>query len=262
MSLVTMRHGAHKLSDLQRWESESYQRDTGFVSDYGADVLSWLEPLAGERILDLGCGDGVLTHKIAKSGADVVGADSSSSFIKTAKASGLDARVLDAQNLPFHREFDAVFSNAALHWMIHAEEVIRSVKRALKPNGRFVGEFGGFGNVAAIITAMRAVGEELGGDPNRIGPWFFPTVDQYSAMLEQQGFEVENIVTFYRPTPLPTGMRAWLKVMSGAFFDQYGDRADVALDKVEAVLKGSLCDHSGQWFADYVRLRFRARLDD
>ncbi|NKB51226.1 MAG: methyltransferase domain-containing protein [Rhizobiaceae bacterium] len=250
------------MSGLQRWESEFYQRDTGFVADYGADVLSWLEPVAGERILDLGCGDGVLTQKIVAAGADVVGADSSPSFVQTARASGLDARVLDAQNLPFDREFDAVFSNAALHWMIQADDVISSVKRALKPNGRFVGEFGGFGNVAAIITAMRAVGEELGGDPDRIGPWFFPTVDHYSALLEQQGFKVDNIVTFYRQTPLPTGMRAWLKVMSGPFFDQFGDGSEAALDKVEAVLKDSLCDHNGKWFADYVRLRFLARVDD
>ena len=248
------------MSHLQRWDSKSYQRDTGFVSEYGADVLSWLEPQSHERILDLGCGDGALTKKIAETGAKVVGADASESFVRTAIESGLDARVIDAHDMPFEQQFDAVFSNAALHWMLQPHKVIGSVKKALKPEGRFVGEFGGFGNVAAITTAMRGVGSEMGGVIELADIWFFPTVEQYTAMLEEQGFEVERIVSFYRPTPLPTGMRAWLKVMCSPFFDQFGSKSDEVLEKVEAALRPSLCDHTGQWFADYVRLRFRARL--
>ena len=168
--------------------------------------------------------------------------------------------MIDAHELPFDQEFDAVFSNAALHWMQRPEAVIASVGRSLKPGGRFVGEFGGFGNVAAITTAMRSVGAEMGGDITLADPWFFPTAEQYSALLEKQGFSVERIVSFYRPTPLPTGLRPWLKVMRSPFFDQFGHRTDEALDKVETVLKPSLCDHTGQWFADYVRLRFKAQL--
>jgi trans-aconitate methyltransferase len=231
------------------------------VSAYGADVLSWLEPQPDQRILDLGCGDGVLTHKIAESGARVVGVDASESFIETAKASGLDAHVVDAHTLTFDQEFDAVFSNAAMHWMLQPDKVIDGVNRALKPGGRFVAEFGGFGNVAAIVTAMHAVGKEMGGDVSLASRWFFPTTDQYRDMLEQGGFQVEEITSFYRPTPLPTGMRAWLKVMSRPFFDQFGgERSEEALDRVEDALRYSMCDHQGQWFADYVRLRFRARL--
>ena len=134
------------------------------------------------------------------------------------------------------------------------------MRRALKPGGRFVGEFGGFGNVAAIVTALQAVGREMEGDPDLATPWFFPTVEQYQALLEAEGFSVEKIVSFYRPTPLPTGMKAWLKVMCSPFFDQFGDRSNEALDKVEAALKFSLCDHQGNWYADYVRLRVRAVL--
>ena len=249
------------MSARQTWDSTSYQRDTGFVSTYGSDVLSWLEPKTGERILDLGCGDGVLTKEIAEAGAQVVGVDASESFIETAKAQGLDAHVVDAHDLPFDGEFDAVFSNAAMHWMLEPHKVIAGVRRSLKPGGRFVSEFGGFGNVAAIVTAMQAVGAEMGGDTSLASPWFFPTVDQYRAMLEDDGFQVEEITTFYRPTPLPTGMRSWLKVMRTPFFDQFGTRSEEALDKVEQALRPAMCDHQGQWIADYVRLRFRAVLD-
>lgn len=248
------------MTQKQRWNSESYQKDTGFVSAYGEDVLEWLSPKSGEHILDLGCGDGVLTRKLIECGASVVGADASESFVKTAKAAGMDVRLLDGQALPFDAEFDAVFSNAALHWMLEPRKVISSVKRALKPGGRFVGEFGGFGNVAAVSSAMRAVGSQMDGDLELAGPWFFPTMDQYSAMLEDQGFQVSDITTFHRPTPLPNGMRSWLKVMRKPFFDQFGSRTNEAYEKVEAALKPSLCDHQGQWIADYVRLRFAAVL--
>lgn len=230
------------------------------MSAYGEDVLSWLQPQAGERILDLGCGDGVLTQKIAQVGAHVVGVDASESFVETARATGLDAHVVDAHNLAFANEFDAVFSNAAMHWMLQPEQVIAAVGRALRPGGRFVAEFGGFGNVAAIVSAMHAVGEEMGGDTSLASRWFFPTVEQYQGMLETGGFRVEDITSFYRPTPLPTGMRSWLKVMCSPFFDQFDERSDVALDKVESALRFSMCDHQGQWFADYVRLRFWASL--
>ncbi|MEP1208272.1 MAG: methyltransferase domain-containing protein [Rhizobiaceae bacterium] len=248
------------MSSSQRWDSNSYQRDTGFVSHYGTDLLSWLEPQSDEDILDLGCGDGVLTEKIAATGARVIGVDASDSFVASARAAGLDAREMDAHDLPFDQQFDGVFSNAALHWMLQPERVIASVGCSLRPHGRFVGEFGGFGNVAAIVTAMRLVAVDMRGDAELANPWFFPTIDQYTALLVDQEFTVEKIISFHRPTPLPTGMRSWLKVMRRPFFDQFDDRAEEALDRVEAALKPSLCDHTGQWFADYVRLRFRARL--
>ena len=225
------------MAGKQKWESESYQRDTGFVSVYGEDVLNWLAPQSDERILDIGCGDGALTRKLVETGAQVVGVDSSDSFVQTARQAGLDAHVMDAQNLTFDAEFDAVFTNAALHWMMQPESVISGVRRALKPGGRFVGEFGGFGNVAAILTAMQAVGEELGGDTKLAGPWFFPTVSQYSGMLEAEGFKVVDMSHFYRQTELPTGMRAWLKVMASPFFDQFGDQSEQVLNKVELALR-------------------------
>ncbi len=244
----------------QNWDSESYQRDTGFVSAYGEDVLGWLEPKAGERILDLGCGDGVLTRKLIDAGADVVGIDLSESFVASAQAAGIDARLMNGEKLTFDHEFDAVFTNAAMHWMLEKQAVVDGVARALKPGGRFAGEFGGFGNVAALLSTMRAVGDFMGGDPEIAQPGEYPTVKAFSAMLEQGGFRIDNITTFYRPTPLPNAVRSWLEVMRKPFFEQFGDREEEAYERVIAALKPCLCDDEGNWIADYVRLRFRATL--
>ncbi|MBL4892994.1 MAG: methyltransferase domain-containing protein [Rhizobiaceae bacterium] len=248
------------MGDKQSWNTDSYQNDAGFVSVLGAGVVEWLDPKSGERILDLGCGDGVLTKSLIEAGADVVGVDASESFVETAIASGIDARLMDGQALDFDHEFDAVFTSAALHWMLEPEKVISGVVNALKPGGRFVGEFGAFGNVAAIITAMRAVGRSMGGDVSLAYPWFFPTVAQYSALLEKHGFAIDEIISFARPTPVPNGIKPWLSVMCGPFFRQFGGREDEAYDLVIDALKPSLQDFEGNWTADYVRLRFRAHL--
>ncbi|MBM3520657.1 MAG: class I SAM-dependent methyltransferase, partial [Alphaproteobacteria bacterium] len=148
----------------QDWSAGTYARHARFVSDLAEGVVSWLAPQPGERILDLGCGDGALTEKLCHSGASLVGVDSSADLLAAAKARGLDARLMDGERLTFDSEFDAVFSNAALHWMKAADKVAEGVSRALKPGGRFVAEFGGHGNVAAIVTAMLAVARHRGGD--------------------------------------------------------------------------------------------------
>ena len=176
----------------QTWSSDSYDTHARFVSELGAGVLDWLDPKPGERILDLGCGDGALTADIAAAGATVVGVDQSADFVASARARGLDARQGDGAALAFDREFDAVFSNAALHWMTEPDPVIAGVARALKAGGRFVGEFGGHGNVAAIASAMRAVGAAMGGDPALAAPWYFPSAEAYGARLEAAGFRVSQ----------------------------------------------------------------------
>ena len=242
----------------QEWHAESYERDTGFVSDYGEAVIEWLNPQLGESILDLGCGDGRLTEKIVDRGANVIGFDASENFIEAAKRRGLNVQLGDGHALPFDQAFEAVFSNAALHWMLEPHEVLKGVHRALKPNGRFVGEFGGFGNAAAVITAMRAVGTLRGGNADLVAPWYFPTVEQYTQMLQKHGFTVDRIISFYRPTPVPKGMRAWLEVMRAPFFDQFGDQKETVYRQVTDALKPALQDHQGNWFVDYVRLRFSA----
>jgi trans-aconitate methyltransferase len=242
----------------QTWSPDTYDEHARFVSDLAGEVLNWLAPRPGERILDLGCGDGVLTEQLKNRGCRVIGVDASAGMIAAARARGLDARVADAHELAFDGEFDAVFSNAALHWMIKPGKVLDGVARALGPDGRFVAEFGGHGNVAAITTAMRAVAKSRGGDQELAGPWFFPSVDDYRRLLEQKGFNVKRIGLFPRPTLLKTGMRSWLKLFRQPFFEQFGDAMGDALAEAEALLKPSLCDAGGRWTADYVRLRVEA----
>lgn len=244
----------------QSWSAESYDAHARFVSDLAGEVVSWLDPQPGERILDLGCGDGVLTERIADMGADVVGVDASEDLVAAARARGLDVRLGDGQALAFDGEFDAAFSNAALHWMMDGHKVVAGIRRALRPGGRFVAEFGGHGNVAAIATALRAVARAHGGDERLAGPWFFPTPEEYRALLERHGFTVRRIGLFPRPTPLKTGMGAWLTVFRKPFFAQYGDAAPDVVAEAEDLLRPSLCDAAGNWTADYVRLRVEAVL--
>jgi trans-aconitate methyltransferase len=242
----------------QMWSAGSYDTHARFVSDLASGVVGWLEPQAGERILDLGCGDGVLTAELTAAGAQVVGVDSSEDFITAARGRGIDARLMDGQALDFTAEFDAVFSNAALHWMTDADGVVRGVARALKPGGRFVAEFGGHGNVAAIVTALCAVAARRGGDAGLAHPWYFPAVAPYQALLERHGFTVKRIALIPRPVVLKTGMAEWLMLFRKPFFAQFGADADSALSETVELLRPALCDADGNWTADYVRLRVEA----
>ncbi|MEM8687686.1 MAG: class I SAM-dependent methyltransferase [Pseudomonadota bacterium] len=244
----------------QAWHPEDYAANARFVSDLAGAVLEWLDPQPGEHILDLGCGDGALTLKLSEIGARVVGVDASENFVAAAKDQGVDARLMNGEALQFSKEFDVVFSNAALHWMTNPSAVIEGVARALKPGGRFVAEFGGFGNVAAIATALRAVAHVRGGDDSQVAPWFFPSPEEYSELLRAQGFAVDRIGLYPRPTPLKTGMGPWLRTFRTPFFEQYGDEADAVLNDVVELLKPALCDAQGNWMADYVRLRVEAHL--
>jgi len=243
----------------QTWSSDVYARNARFVSDLGGDVLALLAPRAGESILDLGCGDGALTQRIAEAGADVVGLDTSEDFVATTCARDLVANVGNGETLTYDEAFDAVFSNAALHWMTDGAAVVDGVYRALKPGGRFVAEFGGSGNVAAIVTALTTLARQHGIDQQLACPWFFPTPAEYTEMLETRGFAVESIALIPRPTPLPTGLRGWIETFRAPFFQAAGDRSAMLLDELEAVLAPALCDTRGNWTADYVRLRVRAR---
>ena len=246
----------------QTWNASRYATNAAFVPALGQPVLDLLQPRPGERILDLGCGDGVLTEKLAAAGTDVVGVDGSPDMVAAARHRGLDARVMDATRLTFHQEFDAVFSNAVLHWIKDdPDAAISSAYRALRSPGRFVGEMGGHGCVAAVNVAL-IVGLKKRGIQNAATfcPWYFPTVDDYSARLERAGFVAGSVQLIPRPTPLPTGMRPWLETFANPYCAALPeDQRDEFLDETTELLSSVLCDERGRWTADYMRLRFIAR---
>jgi SAM-dependent methyltransferase len=243
----------------QTWDPQRYARNARFVSDLAAAVVELLAPRAGERILDLGCGDGVLTAKLAEIGCDVVGIDGSSAQIEAARKLGLDARVIDAEQLTFDNEFDAVFSNAALHWMRDPEAVIRGAWRALRPKGRFVAEFGGYGCVAKIRNALVAALNRRGLAGEAADLWYFPTVEEYSAPLRKAGFTIGHIALVPRPTPLPGDLTGWLETFGESFTARLlpGERPTY-LAEVREALRPELMNTEGVWIADYIRLRFAA----
>ena len=251
--------GPQSVSPGQSWDPERYARNARFVSDLGAPVVEMLAPRPGEHILDLGCGDGALTETLASMGCRVVAVDGSEAQVAAALERGLDARVADGHHLDFDAEFDAVFSNAALHWMTRPDDVLRGVRRALRPGGRFVGEFGGHGCVARIVSALADGLERRGVDPRAVHPWYFPTAEEYAARLEAQGFSVRSAALIPRPTPLPGDLSDWLEIFAGSFTAALppteGPRF---LGEVREAVRPHLCDTQGRWKADYVRLRFAA----
>lgn len=243
------------------WNAADYRTHAGFVPALGSAALELLAPEAGEAILDLGCGDGALTTRIAAAGADVLGLDPDPDMRAAARARGLSVEEGDGQRLAFDARFDAVFSNAALHWMPDQAAVAAGVFRALKPGGRYVGECGGFGNIAAIRTAIRAVLGARGHDAEAGAGQVYQTAEAFIARHRAAGFAGIEAWIIPRPTPLPTGLRGWLQTFRAGFLDAAGvpepDRAAV-VDAIEALLAPALRDEAGRWTADYVRLRWRA----
>jgi trans-aconitate methyltransferase len=246
----------------QTWDPQQYEQHGAFVHGLAGGVLEWLGPAAGERILDLGCGDGQLTRRIAATRATVVGLDSSPQMAAAARLLGIEVTLGDAEALPFDSaSFDAVFSNAALHWVRNHDAMLSGVKRVLKPGGRFVAEFGGFGNIAAIRVAMRTAIERFGFDGSKDDVNYYPTPEIYTRRLEQHGFIVDRIALIPRPTPLPeSGMRGWLKTFRRGVLESLPEEVrEKVVDEAVRLLTSVLCDEEGNWIADYVRLRFVAR---
>jgi trans-aconitate methyltransferase len=242
------------------WNPDSYSKNARFVSDLAEPLVQLLDPKPRELILDLGCGDGALTEKIEAIGAVVIGVDSSLAQIQAARQRGLNALVMDGHRMGFKRDFDAVFSNAVLHWMKPPERVIEGVSNLLRPGGRFVGEFGGKGNLQTIRATLHAGLRKRGIDPWVVDPWYNPCAEEYSALLKQFAFTVEYIELIPRPTKLPGDIVDWLEVFAQPFTQSVNEQDHKSfLEEVKAELEPTLRKSDGSWVADYVRLRFKAR---
>jgi SAM-dependent methyltransferase len=247
------------MSQSTSWNPESYAKNARFVSDLGEPLLQLLDPRPGELILDLGCGDGALTERIAGYGCAVIGVDSSFPQLKAAKERGLNTVVMDGQQLGLGGRFDAVFSNAALHWMKRPEPVVAGVASSLKPGGRFIGELGGWGNVERIRSALHAGLRRHAIDPALIDPWYYPSAEEYSKQLSRAGFIVNYIELIPRPTKLPGDILDWLEIFAQPFTQAVPEpERGRCLNEVRNELATYLRDGAGNWFADYVRLRFKA----
>lgn len=244
----------------QTWDAGLYDERHAFVWRYGSALLDLLAPRPGERILDLGCGTGHLTARIAERGAEVVGLDHSAEMLETARAAhpGITFFQGDARDFAVGNSFDAVFSNAVLHWIREPNRVVRCVRDALKPGGRFVAEFGGRGNVRAVMAAVRTAARSLG-VPLEEPLWYNPGIAEYAALLEQEGLEVRFAELFDRPTALEgeSGLRDWVTMFARGVVDAAGPRREAFLDEVEAAGRAHLREAEG-WTADYRRLRIVA----
>lgn len=250
------------LASTSKWDAGDYARVGGFVAELGVAALDLLDPQPGERILDVGCGEGALTNKIIERGATVVGIDNSDSMVAAAVAAGLDARLLSADTMAFDSEFDAAFSNAALHWMLAKKRVAAAIFRALKPGGRFAGEMGGFGNIQMLRSGIRAELEERGYHVPANDPQWYPSPEEFANVYAAAGFVDIQPRLIPRPTPLALGVAAWVKTFRAGWLDvaevPEADRDEIAA-AVERRLAPQLRQPDGSWSADYVRLRFIMR---
>ncbi len=243
----------------QSWDPARYAKNARFVAELGEPLIALLGPRPGERILDIGCGDGALTRKLADTGARVTGIDSAPEQVRAARALGLDARVADGQALSFDREFDGILSNAALHWMKRPDDAIDGMWRALRSGGRIAAEMGGRGNVGTIHAALAAGLDRRGIDATSADPWYFPAPDEYRRRLERAGFEVRTVELRPRPTRLPGDLADWLSTFGEPFLASVpASERGILIDEVAKAAAPALRRADGSWTADYVRLRFFA----
>ena len=243
-----------EVASTSKWNAADYARVGAFVAELGGAALDLLDPKPGERILDIGCGEGTLTRKIIERGATVLGVDSSPEMIAAARSNGVDALLLPAEDMQFFAEFDAAFSNATLHWVLQKEQAARAIFRALKPGSRFAGEMGGDGNLERMRDALD---EELiirGYVPPVEASNWYASPDDFAAVYEAAGFREVDARLIERPTPIEHGVAAWVATFRRGWLDRAGvpeeERADIGT---------AVADRIGSNIADYVRLRFIMR---
>lgn len=247
-----------------KWDANLYDEKHSFVWKMAAGLLELLGAKSGERILDIGCGTGHLTAQIAATGAHVTGIDRSPEMIRQARAEhpAIPFEVMDIRELHFTEKFDAVFSNATLHWITDPEPAVAGISSIIKPGGRFVAELGGSGNVEGLMVALRRAWQTLGQSQPFPSPWYYPSVAEYSSILERHGLEVTYALLFERPTPLEDGedgLRTWLNMFGGAVTDKLTvGLGDKLISETIREARPTLF-RDGHWTLDYRRLRFLAR---
>ena len=247
------------------WKVNLYNQKHAFVYEYGQELIQFLDPKEDEIILDLGCGSGQLTNEIGKSGARMIGMDSSNEMVSEAKNNypNLQFFVKDAASFQFDRPFDAIFSNAVLHWVKNKENAIISMYKNLKHGGRIVLEFGGKGNVETIIESVKNSLFKRGHITNAtLENWYFPSISEYTFLLENNGFEVNFALLYDRPTELTdrqNGIKDWIKMFGSAYFvDIPLEEKNIILEEIQNDLREK-CFIDGKWYADYKRIRVMAR---
>jgi trans-aconitate 2-methyltransferase len=241
------------------WDARLYDDRHGFVWQYGASLVELLAPQPSERVLDLGCGTGRLTKEIADRGAAVTGLDASAEMIAEARRlyPAIRFDVGDARTFMVAEPFDAVFSNAVLHWIRPPEAAVRQIAAALRPGGRFVAEFGGHENCLQLLDALRQALGEFGIAADVVPDFYYPSIPEYTTLLDCAGLETTSAWLFDRPTPLegPEGLRNWVLMFVGkAPAAVAASRREAFFARLEELARRSLYKDGG-WFADYRRLR-------
>ncbi len=246
------------MSNLNDWNADKYNKHADFVSNLAMPVVELLDPKKDEKVLDLGCGDGTLAQEISFLCKKIVAVDLSPDMVNKTKERGIEAYVMSATELNYKDEFDAVFSNAVLHWVKDTQRAIYKINNSLKQNGRFIAEFGGSGNIEYLITAMKEVfskHEEYGDFKN---PWTFPSDFEYKRLLEEGGFKVEYIEIIPRPTPIDD-IRNWLDIFANGIVSHLTfEQQETFKEEVREILKPKIYSKKDGWVADYVRLRLKA----
>ncbi len=246
------------MSNKNRWDADKYAKHADFVSNLASPLIELLNPKKDEKILDLGCGDGMLAVEIEKSGAIVRAVDLSEDMVKKAQKRGVKASVMSAEDLAFEDEFDAIFSNAVLHWVKNKDRAIKNIANSLKKRGRFVAEFGGYGNIRSLTDAMADVfsrHKEFGAFNN---PWYFPKDMTYKELLENNGFDVSYIKLISRPTKVDD-ISNWLDIFANGIISHLSqEQQNLFKQEVREILKPKIYSKKDGWVVDYVRLRLKA----
>ena len=244
--------------ESNNWNSDKYKNHANFVSQMAEDLVEVLNPQKDETILDLGCGDGTLALQIKQKCKNIIAVDLSNDMVKKTKSLGIEAYVMSATNLEFENKFDAVFSNAVLHWVKQSKLAVQNINKVLRINGRFVAEFGGYNNIHTIVEAINEVFISNPSYGTFNNPWYFPTIQEYKSILQQNGFEVKSISLKNRATPVDDILN-WLKIFANGIISHLSlKEQEVFIEEVKKICEHKLYSKEKAWILDYVRIRIEA----